>query len=169
MLERIAFPSSPPSAFYSFIVSPHPHLQRLRWKMAWTFILRAPWFLNQQEIRGHFRSPLRQGGLLGIWRNFYSAKKIMWLIIATWYITCKTFPHPTKIFLFCSACSICPRAWRIETRSSKGEELIIHIMKNSRLFILYGASKGWYFEWKKDIIREMKEEKKIYYIWILNF
>ena len=28
-------------------------------------------------------------------------------------------------------------------------ELIIHIMKNSRLFILYGASKGWYFEWKK--------------------
>ena len=28
-------------------------------------------------------------------------------------------------------------------------ELIIHIMKNSRLFILYGASKGLYFEWKK--------------------
>ena len=23
-------------------------------------------------------------------------------------------------------------------------------MKNSRLFILYGASKGWYFEWKKS-------------------
>ena len=29
-------------------------------------------------------------------------------------------------------------------------ELIIHIMKNSRLFILYGASKGLYFEWKKE-------------------
>ena len=27
-----------------------------------------------------------------------------------------------------------------------GAELIIHIMKNSRLFILYGASKGLYFE-----------------------
>ena len=29
------------------------------------------------------------------------------------------------------------------------KELIIHIMKIGRLFILYGASKGWYFEWKK--------------------
>ena len=42
-----------------------------------------------------------------------SKKKVMRLIKATWYTTCKIFLHPTKTFLFCSACSICPRTWKI--------------------------------------------------------
>ena len=37
-------------------------------------------------------------------------------------------------------------------------------MKNSRLFILDGACKGWYFDWKKvGIKKEIKQKKKIYY------
>ena len=43
-------------------------------------------------------------------------------------------------------------------------ELIIHLMKNIRLFILDGASKGWYFEWKKSKNRgnERIEENILY-------